>query len=256
VPKTAQRVSESCPHEVRPGTTVCLHCRHTERLAARARRRRYMLRSSAVGAVAATLGVAGVLGAMVIRGRTPRAAAHSSKVAAVRQVQEAAVGARVAAAQPAKPDLAVARIPSGNASVSSGNVAIAPAVSTPATRSAMAPVLPEGRSDLPDGVSAMRSGGVVVLDFDTKLARTRLPDKFERFVRATLPVIYGAVADSALVRIPQGALARQGDLIDDLPSRGMRIPAPDGWTITLYPMTRPGQDGPLVTRYRVVAIKG
>jgi hypothetical protein len=256
VPKTVQGVSESCPHEVRPGTSVCLHCRHAERLAARARRHRYMLRSSAVGAVAATIGVAGVLGAMVIRGRTPRVATHSPNVAAARQLQQPVGGAQVAPPQPRQADVAVGRVPSGNASLSSGNVAIAPVVSTPARRSPIVPVLPEGRSDLPDGVSAMRSGNLVVLDFDTKLARTRLPDKFERFVRATLPVIYGTAADSALVRIPQGALARQGDLIDDLPSRGMRIPAPDGWIITLYPMTRPGQDGPLVTRYRVAATKG
>jgi hypothetical protein len=97
---------------------------------------------------------------------------------------------------------------------------------------------------------------MVVLDFDTKLARTRMADKFERFVRATLPSIYGAAADSALARLPQGALASQGDLIGDLPTRGMRIPLPNGGAIVLFPMTRQGQDGPLVTRYRVFATKG
>ena len=29
---------KNCPHERRPGTMVCLHCRHAERLAARAAR--------------------------------------------------------------------------------------------------------------------------------------------------------------------------------------------------------------------------
>lgn len=256
MPKTPQRRSESCPHEVRPGTTVCLHCRHAELLAARARRHRYMLRSSTVGAVAATLGVAGVLGAMVIRGRTPRTAEHPPKIAAVRPVQAVVGAAQANPTQVARTELAVAQVPLGNASVSSGNVSIPAAGSKPVTRSPIVPVLPEGQSDLADGVSAVRNGSVVVLNFDTKLARTRIPEKFERFVRATLPVIYGASIDSALARIPQGALAGQGDLIGDLPARGIRIPAPDGWTITLYPMTRPGQDGPLVTRYRVLAVKG
>lgn len=236
MPKTPQRLAEPCPHEIRPGTTVCLHCRHVERLATRERRRRYMLRSSAVGVVVATLGTAGLLGAMVIRGRSPRApeAAHTDVVVATTQ--------------------APPRIPN----LSSGSVAVAPSAARPVAHpsSGPVPVLPQGRSDLPDGISAMRTDSVVVLSFDTKLARTRMPEKFERLVRATLPTIYGASADSALARIPQGDLARQGDLINELPTRGMRIPVQSGGTITLYPITRPGQDGPLVTRYRVLVVKG
>lgn len=255
MPKTPKGLSEPCPHEIRPGTTVCLHCRHAERLAARVRRKHYMLRSSVVGSIVATLGAAGVLGAMVIRGRSTHAAQPSSATAETPRAE----GPRVTAAQSAPPthdEAAVQRTPAATSSLSSGNVVAAPQMTKSISRALVAPIVPEGRFDLPDGISAMRTDSVVMLNFDTKLARTRIPEKFERFVRATLPVIYGAAADSALSRIPQGGLAQQGDLINELPMRGMRIPVPNGGTIALYPITRPGQDGPLVTRYRVVVIKG
>lgn len=255
MPKTPQRLSEPCPHEIRPGTTVCLHCRHVERLAARERRKRYVLRSSAAGAIVVTIGAAGVLGAMVIRGRPARPTVRTERAAQTASVDQSAAK-RSAATPLAKPDSSVIRVAPGSSNVSAGNVAIAPIVAKPAPqpalRGVLAPILPEGRSDLPDGISAIRTDSVVVLSFDTKLARTRIPEKFERFVRATLPTIYGASADSALARIPEGGLARQGDLIGELPSRGMRIPTSSGGTITLFPITRPGQDGPLVTRYRVM----
>lgn len=242
MPKPPKHLSEPCPHDIRPGTTVCLHCRHAERLVTRARRRRYALRSSVVGSVVATLGAAGVLGATVIRARSPHAAQPQQTVSQRPVVQPT--------------------------TVSAGNVAIVPQPATPAQPTApthaviatapapVSPIVPAGRSELPDGIVAMRSDSEVVLSFDTKLARTRMPDKFERFVRATLPAIYGVMADSALARIPQGGLAQQGDLINELPTRGMRIPVASGGTIALYPITRPGQDGPLVTRYRVLVIKG
>lgn len=213
-----------------------------------------MLRSSAAGVVVATLGAAGVLGATAIRGRSamsferPSAAQHSP-------AQPRTSDARVAAqpvntnAPPPKPTIT-------NASLSSGNVAIAPTTPKPSLRSPYTPILPQGRSELADGITAMRSDSVVVLSFDTKLARTRRPDKFEQFVRTTLPSIYGSAVDSVLRKIPVGALAGQGDLVNELPARGMRIPASSGWTITLHPMTRPGQDGPLVVQYRVSVIKG
>ncbi len=143
-----------------------------------------------------------------------------------------------------------------NASLSSGNVAIAPATPKAPTRAPFAPVLPQGQSQLADGITATRRDSVVVVSFDTKLARTRRPDKFEQFVRTTLPSIYGTAVDSVLRKVPVGALAGQGDLVNELPTRGMRIPASSGWTITLFPMTRPGQDGPLVVQYRVSVIKG
>src|SRR5690349_9918944 len=70
-----------CTHERRPGTTVCLHCRHAERLAARARRKRFLLRASAVGIVATVFVAGGVAAAVTIRGKlAPR---HAARVAPV-----------------------------------------------------------------------------------------------------------------------------------------------------------------------------
>ena len=47
----------SCLHEIRPGTTVCLHCRKEERLARIARRRRSIARVFGVVAGVAVCGV-------------------------------------------------------------------------------------------------------------------------------------------------------------------------------------------------------
>src|SRR5690349_24220084 len=57
-------------HEHRPGTTVCLHCRHAARGVARERRKRLMLRAGVVATVATTVGAVGVLSAAAIRART------------------------------------------------------------------------------------------------------------------------------------------------------------------------------------------
>lgn len=254
MPKTPQRLAESCPHEVRPGTAVCLHCRHAERLVARERRKRFMLRSSAASIVVATLGAGGALGATAIRGRSPvsfeRAHAAQQSPSQPRASDANAAAQTINANAPApKPTIT-------NASLSSGNVAIATSTPKAPTRAPFTPALPQGRSELADGITATRTDSVVVLSFDTKLARTRRPDKFEQFVRTTLPSIYGTAVDSVLRKIPVGALAGQGDLMTELPARGMRIPASSGWTITVYPTTRPGQDGPLVVQYRVSVVKG
>ena len=75
-------------------------------------------------------------------------------------------------------------------------------------------------------------------------------------VHLTLPEVYGALADSALAALPEGQLGEAGDLLTELPRRGVTLPAQDGWVLTLWPTTRPGQDGPLVTSYRVTASRG
>jgi hypothetical protein len=36
-----------------------------------------------------------------------------------------------------------------------------------------------------------------------------------------------------------------------MPAQGVRIPVNGTWMLRLFPETRPGQDGPLVIRYRV-----
>jgi hypothetical protein len=99
-------------------------------------------------------------------------------------------------------------------------------------------------------VFAVRSGDSVRVAFDTPLARTRRPEKFERLVRATLPAIYGPRMDSLLATIPVGALAASGELLTDLPARGVHLPLGSDWTLGLWPETRPGHDGPLVVAYR------
>jgi hypothetical protein len=134
--------------------------------------------------------------------------------------------------------------------------AAALATTTPVTPAPVSPLVPQGQSSLPDSLLAMRADSVITVSFDRTMIRTRNPWKFERLVRSTLPALYGPLADSALARIPEGGLVRQGDLINELPTRGMRIPVAPGWTFTLFPITRPGQDGPLVTQYRVSVVRG
>jgi hypothetical protein len=108
----------------------------------------------------------------------------------------------------------------------------------------------EGRSDLPDSLIAERGGDSVIVDFDTPTTRTRRRDKFENVVRRTLPMVFGAPIDSVLRTIPAGGIVGAADLLDELPTRGVHLRVADGWTLDLWPETRPGQDGPLVVSYR------
>ena len=71
-------------------------------------------------------------------------------------------------------------------------------------------------------------------------------------MRATLPAVYGAQVDSALAAVAVGSLATQGDLLNDLPTRGVRVTLASGAVVTLWPETRPGINGPLVVAYRSV----
>jgi hypothetical protein len=122
------------------------------------------------------------------------------------------------------------------------------------SKAPFAPVVPQGQSSLPDGQTAVRTDSLVTVSFDMPMIRTRIPAKFERLVRSTLPAVYGRSIDSVLSKIPEGGIARQGNLVSELPTRGVRIPVNAEWTIALYPETRPGQDGPLVIRYRVSVV--
>jgi hypothetical protein len=108
----------------------------------------------------------------------------------------------------------------------------------------------EGRSELPGDLIVERKGDSVVVDFDTQSGRTRRRDKFEQMVRTTLPLVYGPRAQSLLSTIPEGSLMGGGDLLTELPVRGLHFPMPEGWTLDLWPETRPGRDGPLVVSYR------
>jgi hypothetical protein len=118
------------------------------------------------------------------------------------------------------------------------------------------PRVPEGRTELRDSMYVVRAGSSATVYFDTPLARTRRRDKFEAIVRATLPAVYGAAADSLLAAVPAGRLVRQGDdLLGALPTRGLRLPAGAGWSVALWPETRAGQQGPLVVAYRATVVR-
>jgi hypothetical protein len=119
----------------------------------------------------------------------------------------------------------------------------------------LVPILAHGETTLSQGITATRSDSSVIVRFDVDGLRTRRRDKFERLVRETLPAVYGHRADSVLAGMPDGAIAGQGDLLTELPSRGVRLALNDGWKLTLFPETRPGRDGPLVVRYRVAVIQ-
>ena len=246
-PRTLQPQPEAslpaCPHEQRPGTKICLHCRHEARMITKERRRRLMLRGSAFGAVLLILGSVGTIGAVTLR----RYSATRRTEARAQAVQP------VVASKPAVDSTPSATAPQAPAAgqVAATTTALPPsAVPTP-----LKPVLPEGTTTLPSGMTATRHDSVVVLSFDFAGARTRMPERFERLVRSTLPAVYGARADSAVRAIPDGGIARQGDLFTELTERGVRIPVSTGWAIALYPIPRPGRDGPLVTQYRVTVTK-
>ena len=207
-----------CPHERRPGTAVCLHCRHEEYLASQARRRRTITRFLIGLAGLSAVSSVGVLGATALMGARRVPSAVTKDKYTITPAGEAVSGSVRAAKHVAKP---------------------------------LQPIIAPGTTALDSGVIAVRSDSDVTLLFDTPMIRTRIPEKFERFVRATLPALYGREVDSLLQRIPQGALASQGDLLNELPQRGVRIMS-NGWRLVVYPGTRPGQDGPLVIRARIV----
>lgn len=114
------------------------------------------------------------------------------------------------------------------------------------------PSIAEGRRQLGDSVFAVREGPVVTVHFDTESLRTRLDWKFEGVVRATLPLVFGQDARAALDSIPTGTLARGGDLMTELPTRGIVLRLGDR-TLKVWPVTRQGRDGPLVVGYRASA---
>jgi hypothetical protein len=240
VSHTPHHTSQVCTHERGVGTTICLHCRKESRVAARERRRRLMLRGAAGAIVVATGLAASALGATALRDR--RAAART--ISAAPAVQAPAMSAPITARPDSVPTAAPVTAPSAVAA----STLVPPKPSAP-----VSPILPVGNSTLADGVGAFRSDSGVTLSFDMPMTRTRRAEKFEQFVRATLPAIYGPKIDSALAKMPAGSLAHQGDLTTELPSRGLRIPVDSAWDVLVYPETRKGVDGPLVVRYRAVA---
>ncbi|MGI8497615.1 MAG: hypothetical protein ACR2OG_08560 [Gemmatimonadaceae bacterium] len=198
---------------------VCLHCRQEERLAAGARRRHTTRRFAAAAAAIAVIAFVGVQGASAFHGRLPSLRRSPST--------------HIVAHRP----LLVS---------DSASVVRAPVVS---------PSIPQGRTPLSGGQLAVRTGDSVAVEFDTPLARTRRADKFEVVVRSTLPQIYGAVADTLLGAVPTGRLVSDRELLTVLPVRGFQLDGGARGTITIWPMTRRGQGGPLVVAYRAVVTR-
>jgi hypothetical protein len=233
----------TCPHGQR-GTTTCLYCRQEARAAARQRRNRLMAKvglMTLAGAILAGLAVSALI-AVVPRSRSSDAASS----AATESATQSAVSTPTAAA-PVRPRRDV---------LSTGSVAppVTPSV-TPALTPPPTPTAVEGRTDLGEGMFAERAGDQITVHFDTDDLRTRFDEKFERIVRATLPRMFGADVRSALDSVPVGSFVRGGDLLHELPTRGLALPLADGRTLTVWPITRAGRDGPIVDSYRAAITK-
>lgn len=227
----------TCTHELRPGTTVCLYCRHEAHQAREAGRRRTLIRAALATVALAALVAVGVTAAKVMRSATPATTTTlASADVVVPPVESAGM-------LPESDD--------GLAGVKLLEAAPVPRLS----RTAHEPLIDVGRTNLGDGMFAVRTDDTVRVHFDTELARTRRAPKFERIVRRTLPAVYGPAADTLLALIPDGTLTAGGDLVRDLPATGIRLDAGTGLGIVIHPVTRPGRDGDIVISYTVVGIR-
>ena len=231
----------TCPHDLGKGTTVCLRCRQERRDADRARQQQ-LLGLSGV----AVMGLIGlyVLGASAASAFRADSLPDSTHVAPRASVVASSVsdGREVTMQGNAAP------MPTPVSALVSAPVSAR--VSATVSRSPFALIVREGKTALPDSMIAERGGDSVIVDFDTPDARTRRRDKFEDAVRRTLPLVYGASIDSVLRTIPAGGIIGSSDLLTELPRRGAHLKVAAGWTLDLWPETRPGQDGPLVVGYR------
>jgi hypothetical protein len=237
-----ERAAPPCPHDVGPGIPVCLRCRKENRVATRERRRRALFATAAIALGVATIGAAGAAGLLDSELRAagfviPQSAARSEQTLPPPVATVTAVDAPVV----------VALASSDSTVVSTASVTIPPAAELAAT-------IGEGRTSLRDGIVAERRGDDVTVHFDTPVTRTRRPEKFEGILRATLPQIYGTRVDSALIAMPVGTLVPPHGLTTDLPTQGLYVPVPGGPTLRIWPETRPGENGPLVVRYRVLVV--
>lgn len=219
------RTPADCPHDLRPGVTVCLHCRYARRIERRNRLLRMSLRIAS-GALAVVLTAFGATrGSALVFGQT-RGGEPVRAMATLDPVPDAPAAAPAPA--PAVAEVAPVEV-----------------------RPGIAPLIPDGRTELGEGMFAERSGDEVIVHFDTPTTRTRRRDKFERIVRQTLPEIFGAAAESLLAGIPAGALSGDADLLTEIVPSGLDLDGGEGWKVVVRPGTRPGQDGPLVVRYAV-----
>jgi hypothetical protein len=256
------------------GTKVCLRCRQDARDIARARQQRVLtkLGLAAVGLVGVYIVGASIINASLAAFRArgmhamPTLVTTASPTADVRPQGEprtAVPASATSSVAPIAPSVAPAAAPAAPvASPTAGPATVTPITPLAAvkiTERASAPlklVVREGRTELKDDILAQRTGDTVVVDFDLVMSRTRRRDKFERVVRETLPALYGAQMDSVLAAIPEGSLVPDGDLLTELPVRGIHVPLGTGYQLTVWPETRRGRDGLLVVGYRAQVVKG
>ena len=266
---------------------VCLHCLHAARLEAREHRQRAIMR---FGAWTLSLVVVGIVGAAGVNAAThPDAPTTHPDAPTTQRPAKRAQAQPIAVRAPSAPDSTAVTVASAAAVIQQGapatavgstaadsapaatpspapapTPAIQPTAALPssstrsvpsadsAARSAIGPIIPQGRTDLADSLFAIRVADTVVVHFDTSPSRTRRADKFETIVRQTLKVVYGPFADSALAAVPAGRLVAPNELVTTLPTRGIHLAGPHGARVALWPETRPGRDGPLVIAYRTV----
>lgn len=235
---------------------VCLHCLHEARVAARDKRYRLIMRTAAWVLGVAVVGIVGAAGANAALHPSPppttRHARRSPPMAAKPRPDSAVTTVAVAATviQQGAPAVDSAPRAAGAPASPSGTIVDSIAAKAPAAL-VLASLLPQGRTDLPDSVFAVRTGDTIAVHFDTSPLRTRRADKFDGIVRQTLRAVYGPAADSALAGVPAGRLASPNELVTTLPARGVHLAAPGGARLVLWPETRPGRDGPLAVGYRV-----
>jgi len=253
-----------CPHELRPGTTRCLHCRSEARAAARTRLRRSAARVGLASVVIAIVAVVANAGTTVLKmgDALPGPEGPGAPRSLASLTDAPATPAPGAAAAPVVP----AAMLQGATTYAVRNPVAVPTAATPVAPPPVAapvasratsgvvrrvqPRVAEGRTELRDSMFVVRSGDGMTVHFDTRDMRTRRAEKFEWIVRSTLPRLYGPSVDSVLATIPVGQLVVGADLLSELPTRGVFVRVADGSTIGIWPETRPGQDGPLVVNYR------
>ncbi len=235
-----QRPPAACTHELRPGTKVCLHCRRTEREATATRHRAILVKTGLIAAAIGAIVFAGVSG---LDAWQQRSGAGLGSLIATPSSLEAAPLSQASAA----PRALMASAPASPAAL----MPIAAASPSPAAVLSMRPVIAEGRTDLQNGIYALRAGDTVTVHFDTPEARTRRAEKFEQIVRATLPEVHGSGAESLLATIATGNLVSDADLVGEQPLGPIRLRGRDGQSLSLWPQMRAGRDGPLVVAYRI-----
>jgi hypothetical protein len=237
--------SATCTHDLGVGTTVCLRCRQEARQVIRARQQRLLAK---VGLAASTLVGVYIVGASIINAW--RAAARVSGIHQMPAMVTTAITTSEVRPQGEPRAALSAPVVAAATVVPAAAAKVIEPPSSPLTL-----VVPEGRTELKDSVVAERAGDSVIVSFDLMMTRTRRRDKFERVLRETLPAVYGAPVDSVLAAIPEGTLVGGGDLLTELPLRGIRVPLRTGYRLGVWPETRPGRDGLLVVRYRARVVR-